>query len=262
MSSAIPPGVPTVPALVDIELIADALRPFQGYASTLALVVDDSPSMSVWSPTVGAFREVVATAFAEVNAYRLGHFREAPAGRRVPEGQLVMVLSDGLDDYWGHRAAAELLQGWGRTVPVAIVNPYPQERWYRTHLAPRLLQLSAPRAMSPNADLQIREPAQWKSPFDQPLHEAAVVVPLLELTPRWLGWWASLLGRSAQQWVDAVAYIADPDRTDDAEPAPGKMSLEGEPEPQDLVFQFRAEASAQAFRLATYAASAPLELPE
>jgi tetratricopeptide (TPR) repeat protein len=261
MNRSHPAGLPAVPALVDAELIAEALRPFQAYASTLALVVDDSPSMSVWSPTAGAFRDVVSTAFAEVNAYRLGHFRGRATTREVPAGQLIVVLSDGLDDYWGHRAAAELLQGWGRTVPVAIVNPYPQERWYRTHLAPRLLQLSAPRAMSPNAELQIREPAQWKSPFDEPLHEAAVVVPLLELTPRWLGWWASLLGQSAHQWVDAVAYIADPDRTDDDDPAPGKAPADGPSEPQDLVFQFRAEASAQAFRLATYAASAPLELP-
>jgi tetratricopeptide (TPR) repeat protein len=258
MTQAGPTGFPTVPALLDAELLTDALRLLRAQASTLAVVVDDSPSMSVWAPTVAAFREVVGGAFADVNAYDLGHFRRAGSDP-APAGQLVMVLSDGLDDFWAHRAAAEMLQGWGRTVPVAIVNPYPQDRWHRTRLAPRLLQLSAPRAMSPNAELQIREPAQWKSPFDEPLHESAVVVPLLELTPRWLGWWAGLVGRSAAGWIDAVAYIADPDRTEDAEPS--KEPPSGWPtEPQDLVFQFRAEASAPAFRLATYAASAPLEL--
>ncbi|GAA2625195.1 FxSxx-COOH system tetratricopeptide repeat protein [Paractinoplanes durhamensis] len=253
-------GVRPVAALPGPEQLADALRRFTSHATTLALVLDDSPSMRVWTPTVQAFQELAGTVFAEVNAYSLGPFRHSPEVPGPPDGQLVIVFSDGMAEFWAQASADRVLQAWGGAVPVAIVNPYPQERWHRSYLAPREVQLAASRVMSPNAELQIREPAERTNPFDDPLHEAAVVVPLLELGPRWLGWWASLLGGPAQGWLDAVAHIADPDRA----PGPRRRSTT-EPVPvgagpRELVRRFQAEASASAFQLATYVASAPLEL--
>jgi tetratricopeptide (TPR) repeat protein len=247
-----------VTALPGRDQLAQALRRFVP-VTTLALVVDDSPSMRVWAPTTSAFHELAATVFDEVNTYSLEPFRRTSEAPGSPDGQLVMVLSDGLAEFWTQPPADRVLQGWGRDVPVAIVNPYPQERWYRSNLSPRMVQLAASRAMSPNAELQIREPAEWTNPFDDPLHEAAVVVPLLELSPRWLTWWASLLGGPAGGWLDAVAHIADPDRS----PGPGRPAADPVPVdagPRELVGRFRAEASAPAFRLATFVASAPLEL--
>jgi tetratricopeptide (TPR) repeat protein len=249
-----------VAALPGRERLAEALRRFTPYASTIALVLDDSPSMRVWTPTVRAFQELAGTVFAEVNAHSLGPFRRSPVVPEPPDGQLVVVLSDGLAEFWAQPSADRVLQAWGGAVPVAIVNPYPQERWYRSYLAPRMVQLAASRVMSPNAELQIREPAEWTNPFDDPLHEAAVVVPLLELSPRWLSWWASLLGGQVEGWLDAVAHIADPDRS----PGPGRRPA-ADPmpvgaDPRELVGRFRAEASAPAVQLATYIASAPLEL--
>jgi hypothetical protein len=248
-----------VTALPDSDDLASGLRRFTAHAPTLALVVDDSPSMHVWKPTATAFHELAATVFTRVSAYELSRFRTAP-DLTPPDGRLVIVLTDGLDAFWAQREAGVLLQAWGQDAPVAIVNPYPQERWHRTNLAPRLLRLQAGHAMATNAELRIREPGEWTNPFDQPLHASAVAVPLLELTPRWFEWWASLIAGPSDVWLDAVAYVADPDRS----PGPARPGPATAPpptaDPRDLVFQFRAESSSLAFRLATFIASAPLDL--
>ena len=250
-------GAHPVAALADPEAIGDALRRFTPYVSTLALVLDDSPSMDVWAPTVSAFQSLASSVFGAVHTHRLGRFREAAAQARTPGGDLIMVISDGLASFWAQSSADQVLHTWGRTVPVAIVNPYPQEHWYRSLLSPRKIQLSAPRVMSPNAELLIREPTEWMNLFDDPVREAAVAVPMLELGTRWLTWWASLVGGSAPGWLDAVAHIADPDRPPgpgglpDPEPAPAETSA------RRLVQEFRNESSAPAFRLATLVASTP-----
>lgn len=259
MTGLRPFGGHPVSALPHSDDLAARLRRFIPHAPTLALVVDDSPSMRVWTPTVTAFRELAGGVFPNVSPHDLTDFRDAgQAGR--PDGQLIIVVTDGLDTFWAQREAGVLLQGWGSVAPVAIVNPYPQERWFRSNLAPRLLQLSAAHAMATNAELSIREPFQWTNPFDQPRHESAIAVPVLELTPRWLDWWASLVDGSSGGWLDAVAYVADPDRS----PGPARRAAPTAPpptaDPQDLVFRFRADASPQAFRLATFVASAPLDL--
>ncbi len=245
-----------VEALPNSAGLRDNLRRFSGYASVLALVVDASTSMRVWRPTVSAFRELAVAEFARVNAYRLDHFRGAVDR---PDGALIMVITDGLDAFWAQREAGVLLQAWGRAVPVAIVNPYPQERWKRSNLAPRELRLKASHAMAANAELLVQEDKLW-APFARPPTESAVAVPLLELMPRWLDWWASLVAGSAGGWRDAVAYIADPDRPSGPVRPPVPPAERVGTDARSLVHAFRGEASAQAFRLATYAASAPLDL--
>ncbi|MET0496155.1 MAG: FxSxx-COOH system tetratricopeptide repeat protein [Actinoplanes sp.] len=254
--------LPRIAPLADPELLGEALRGLGRHPSSLAFVVDDGPTMPVWSPTVAAFLEVLESVFAQVRSYGLRSFRQGAVLPGPPEGELVLVLTDGLDEFWGGRSAAVLLQAWGRAAPVAIVNPYPEERWHRSNLGPRLLQLLSPRGMAPNADLTIREPGRWRDPFEPKVAPRAVVVPLLELSPRWLRWWAGLVGGSSRDWLDAVVFVADPDRPVPPAPAtPVARSDLEEEAAQDLVFRFRAEASPPAFRLATYLAAAPLELP-
>ncbi|KUL22000.1 FxSxx-COOH system tetratricopeptide repeat protein [Actinoplanes awajinensis] len=242
----------------DPEALAEALRRFTPHVSTCAIVVDESPSMDVWAPTVAAFQDLAGAVFPRVNRQLLGPFREAHAEPRVPDGELIMVVSDGLAGFWAQSSADQVLNAWGRRVPVAIVNPYPRELWERSLLAPREVQLSAPRIMSPNAELLILEPAERMRLFDDPVPEAAVAVPLLELGPRWLRWWASLVGGPAGGWLDAVAHIADPDRPHGPGDVPA--TAPGAPGAHRLVEDFRNEPSAFAFRLATLIAAAPPRL--
>ncbi|NMO49803.1 tetratricopeptide repeat protein [Actinoplanes sp. TBRC 11911] len=245
-----------VPPLAEPDLLAGALRGLGPQPMSLAFVVDEGPTMPVWEPTVTAFREVLESVFAEVRAYSLQSFQDASPSRAALTGRLVLVLTDGLDNFWGGQAAASLLQTWGRTAPVAIVNPYPEDRWYRSHLGPRLLQVAGTRPLAPNAALRVQEPDRWRDPFEPAYEDPAVVVPLLELSPRWLRWWTGLVAEPTGDWLDAVVYVADPSRatgtggTDTAEVAGDQ-----------LVRRFREEAPPKAFQLATYLAAAPLEMP-
>jgi tetratricopeptide (TPR) repeat protein len=256
------PGPASVPPLADADLLAGALRAFGPHPLDLAFVVDEGPTMPVWGPTVRAFRDVLESVFAEVRQYSLQSFREGTVPPSAPQGRLVLVLTDGLDDFWGGRSAALLLRAWGRAAPVAIINPYPEDRWYRSHLGPRLLQVAGTRALAPNAALRVQELDRWRDPFEPEHNDSAVVVPLLELSPRWLRWWSGLVGEPTGDWLDAVVYVADPERPPSppvpAGPAtPGAASVAAE----HLVRRFREEAPPQAFRLATYLAAAPLDLP-
>ncbi|GAA1629720.1 FxSxx-COOH system tetratricopeptide repeat protein [Actinoplanes couchii] len=251
-------GDRAVPALADQEALAEALRRFVPHVSALAIVIDDSPSMEVWTPTVDAFRELANAVFGTVNVQLLGSFRDPKGRPAAPDGELVMVISDGLAGFWAHSSADQVLHRWGKRVPVAIVNPYPEDLWHRSLLAPRKVQLSAPRIMSPNAELRVREPSEWISPFDDPVRATAVAVPLLELAPRWLAWWAALVAESATGWLNAVAHIADPGRPHEIteraelfEPTPAATSA------NRLVRDFRAASSTPAFRLAALMAAAP-----
>jgi hypothetical protein len=250
------PGPAGVPPLADPDLLAGALRGLGPHPLSLAFVVDEGPTMPVWGPTVTAFRGVLDSVFAEVRSYSLQSFRDGTLPLAAPQGRLVLVLTDGLDDFWGGRSAARLLQAWGRASPVAIVNPYPEDRWYRSHLGPRLLQVAGTQPLAPNATLRVQEPDRWRDPFEPEHNDSAVVVPLLELTPRWLRWWSGLVGEPTGDWLDALVYVADPEQPP-SPAAPGAAQVAAE----HLVRRFREEAPPQAFRLATYLAAAPLELP-
>jgi hypothetical protein len=250
MTTPIPAGVPP---LAEPDLLAGALRGLGPQPMSLAFVVDEGPTMPVWEPTVAAFRDVLESVFAEVRSYSLQSFQ---GGSPALTGRLVLVLTDGLDNFWGGAEAASLLQTWGRTAPVAIVDPYPEDRWYRSHLGPRLLQVAGTRPLAPNAALRVQEPDRWRNPFEAEYQDSAVVVPLLELSPRWLRWWSGLVAEPTGDWLDAVVYVADPTR------APGPAgAAAAEVAGDQLVRRFREEAPPKAFQLATYLAAAPLEMP-
>jgi hypothetical protein len=245
-----------VPPLAEPDLLAGALRGLGPQPMSLAFVVDEGPTMPVWEPTVAAFREVLESVFAEVRSYSLQSFQGSPQSRAALAGRLVLVLTDGLDNFWGGPAAASLLQTWGRSAPVAIVDPYPEDRWYRSHLGPRLLQVAGTRPLAPNAALRVQELDRWRDPFEPEYQDPAVVVPLLELTPRWLRWWSGLVAEPTGDWLDAVVYVADPSRP----PHPAGADA-AEVAGEQLVRRFREEAPPKAFQLATYLAAAPLEMP-
>lgn len=258
-------------------------RPTPSRWLSVALVIDESPSMAVWDPTVAAFRRLLEHhgAFRNVREFRLLPDHGTPTAVRIrgpgtgprdpaelidPTGrQLILILTDGLDMAWRGRPVAALLRLWGASGPTAIVNPYPQSRWGRGHLMPRRLRLRSPRAAAPNGQLATRIPDEWLDPFAPPPRHGTTTttVPVLELSARWLWWWANLVASPPAGWIDATALIADP--TAGPEPPDDEDPPDGDPPGTDLarelVLRFRASASPLAFQLATYFAAAPLDLP-
>jgi hypothetical protein len=250
------------------------MRPAPARWLALAVVTEASASMTVWEPMLGAFRRLLKQhgAFRRYRECVLSTVGEGEAaGIRIltgpragechpaelvdPSGrQIIMVLTDGHSALWRGRPIADLMRLWGRTGPVAVVNPYPQRYWHRTNLCPHRAQIRVPRLVAANSELAVRQPQLWRDPFDE-IAPSGFPVPVLELSPRWIRWWANLVTRPSGGWTDASLYFAgDIPPTDQPAPEPPQSS-------RDLVLRFRTAATPLAFRLATHLAAAPLDLP-
>lgn len=243
----------------------------------LDLVVDTSPSMVVWESTV---HELVAlarriNAFGAVRVWRLGagaddavpvlsagtagSWRDPrelvdPTGRR-----LILIFSDCIAPMWAGPGILRWLETWGRSGPVAVLQPLPQRLWHRCRPPLHLVTLHPPVPGAPMARMRPtpREEGAW-FPAD------AVAIPVLELTAPWLETGVAMVtGRVAH--VHAVALLTrrpsdlldETDLLDDEPPPidPDQTSA------ADLVRAFRAGASANARHLAEFLAAAPLTLP-
>ncbi|SEN16512.1 NB-ARC domain-containing protein [Actinacidiphila rubida] len=256
------------------------LKPPRGRArAELVVVVDAHPTMQVWSEWV---TEAVAElarqdTWSGVETVDLLGTDETGTGRArlarplpEPRGRhrLVLVMTDGLATGWLADAVSPLLRAWGRSGPVAVLNPLPQRLWFRTGLDVARVRLQAPRPWAPNSDLrwELRE-----TPLDPPRPEpesgeAAVVVPVLEATDRWLAAWADLVGRPSSGWCELSAMRATEwkRRPDAARAVPW---LEDILDPSsavpaaERVSDFRAASSPTSFALATRLAAAPLTAP-
>ncbi|HEU5332404.1 MAG TPA: FxSxx-COOH system tetratricopeptide repeat protein [Actinocrinis sp.] len=261
----------TAERAADDGLWLPQMRPAPARWLALALVVDASPSMAVWRPTVSAFLRLLRQhgAFSRCREYLLksvapeqqpviftgsGFGVRHPAELIDPSGrQAVLVVSDGRSPAWRGKPIADLMRLWGRYGPLAVVNPYPQRYWHRGELIPQRFQVRAPRPVSPNAQLAVREPLEWRDPFaDEP--DGGFPVPVLELSARWIGWWAQLVTRPTGDWVDASLFLAGGSAPRTAPPPVRGGSS------RDRVLRFRAGSTPLAFALATHMAAAPLDL--
>ncbi|GAA1859831.1 FxSxx-COOH system tetratricopeptide repeat protein [Asanoa iriomotensis] len=244
----------------------------------VAVVVDAAPSMVVSEQTVqdlvaileelGAFRDVRvwlvdSTSDQAPLRVRAGGpdatWRDPreivdPTGRRA-----VVVVADCLGTAWRDGRMADVLDVWARSAPVAIVQPLPQRRWAGCGLVTREVSLWGDRPGTPNRSLSVEIDDDFFDSFDaedDSVLAMGSVVPVIELSQRWLASWAALVsGESAQRLPGRAAFTAM--MRGGTEPAP-----DDEPEVESAVARFMAEASPDAYELAKLlAAAAPLTLP-
>jgi hypothetical protein len=243
----------------------------------VAMVVDSSASMAVWGQTVaelhgmleraGIFRDVRLWYLDGDSAHRpallhseLGRARAGrdpselidPAGRR-----LVLVVSDCVGQAWGNEAIAPTLARWAHSGPVAILQLLPQRLW--VDCAPQFVtvRMHNPAPGAPNARWAVQSLDLGTDLFETDMNTAGVPIPVVQLEPRWLSSWASLVAGAATGWVNGTALLTN---------VMSKVDVET-PEPvsnvaaMDRVKRFRARASPEAYKLAVFLSSAPLSLP-
>ena len=298
----VPAGVPAVPGIRSALTVQRALRPLQRRIPSVtefeldeeatadavadsgvwltvcrptpqrwldaALVIDDSPSMTMWQRTAAEFRVMLERqgAFRDVRVWRVGSppsggvpllrahgsgSARDPGELIAPDGQrVVVVLSDCVNSMWGEGRMGALLETWGRAQPVVIVQPMPQRMWARyCPLFTPVMFHAAGRAI-PNGRLEARP----RTPSGKDLADRGLPVPVVELEARWLDLWARLVAEPGPRWSPGVAIFSR-QRID--WPAVG-AEPRAPAEPLDAVLQFRASASPTAFRLASYLAATPL----
>ncbi|WP_244375714.1 FxSxx-COOH system tetratricopeptide repeat protein [Streptomyces ficellus] len=237
------------------------------------LVVDSAPHMALWRPAVERFRSALRTygGLRDVDVLTLdtAHAGRAvlhgrgPAGRpRPPRGlvdpagrRIVFLLTDGAAPAWRSGAAQRLAALWGRFQPVAVVQMLPQRLWAGTGLFPVRVRLRAHGRGA--AGRQVRwTPAEPLAASLLPDAPGRVVpVPVLELSPEWLGPWARFVAGTSPRWADLPAILTGTRRPPPAAPPPSRR-----PTAAELVARFRNRASLDAFDLATRLAAVQLDL--
>ncbi|MFI7119293.1 FxSxx-COOH system tetratricopeptide repeat protein [Amycolatopsis sp. NPDC049868] len=241
----------------------------------LTLVLDNGPSMALWRPRVSAFVELLRQvgAFRTIQVRLLETAKDteedlvlrggtpgAPArdpdeivdssGRRV-----VLLLTDGVGDAWQKKDALyPMLARWGRKMPVSIVHLLPQWLWGRCGMSPHKARLRVPNAMAPNVRWKCELADAWLEPGSKvPAH--LVPVPVLELRPRSLGWWAGLMTGENDDTVEGTVVLAT-ERISQSDFDDPSVTLS----PAERVQRFRSVASPPALRLAQLLAAVPVRL--
>ncbi|MET9259895.1 FxSxx-COOH system tetratricopeptide repeat protein [Amycolatopsis sp. NPDC004079] len=242
----------------------------------LTLVLDNGPSMALWRPRVSAFVELLrqAGAFRTVQVRLLETAKDngrqdlvvrggtAGAPARDPDEILdasgrraVLLLTDGVGDTWQKKDALyPILARWGAAMPVSIVHLLPRWLWGRCGMNPREARLRVPNALAPNGRWAFDLADSWLEP-GPPAPAGVVPVPVLELRPRALAWWAGLMtGENSAAVEGTIVLAAERTSRPDSPDPPVALS------PAERVHQFRSVASPPALRLAQVLAAVPVRL--
>jgi tetratricopeptide (TPR) repeat protein len=246
----------------------------------LVLVIDGSPTMGLWRARVRAFVQLLEQlgTFRTVQVRTLDTNRSADgvaltpvlhgAGDTTPRDpaevvdhsgrRVLLVITDGLGSAWRNDTVGPLLAQWGRAMPVSIVHLLPQWMWGRGGLALHRAKLTTATALRPNRRWSVELPDAWVAPDPATvLPDGAVPVPVLELGPRWLRWWARLVTGGHPAAADATVLLA----TDKPRPEVTAFGSDGEQSARQRVAAFRSVASPPAQRLAQLLAALPVSLP-
>jgi tetratricopeptide (TPR) repeat protein len=246
----------------------------------LTLVVDASPSMSLWRSTVaglvsvieqaGAFRSIQTRMldtdrpgqeYPEVPILR-GGTRRTPArssaelldssGRRI-----LLVVTDGVGEIWQQDLLYPMFAQWGRAMPTGVLQLLPQPHWGRGQLPMHRTRLTVPGPLVPNARWSVELADSWLDPTIA-MPEGAVPVPVIELGARWLAWWSRLITGGHRAPANATVLFTG-DKPYPTAPYAGAYDDAGaEPAAKERVAAFVGVASPLASRLATLLAAVPV----
>ena len=239
----------------------------------LALVIDESPSMSIWGHTItdlkrlvehyGIFRDVRTWGLVTDDAGlvkllpRMGTKRKAqrfasPRELIDPQGRrLVLIVSDCVSGFWHDGAMIAPLQVWSQQQPLAILQMLPDWLWLRTGLgngASVLLKSLAPGVA--NQQLQIEELLLRK---DFAL-SGGIKVPVLNLTSDLSRVWSEMVAGKSEAISSGFVFPPQMEFEENSLPETEVAQLNAE----ERITRFRQTASPIARKLAGLLAAAPV----
>lgn len=270
----------TIQAMAETGTRMVVCRPAPERRLEAALVVDEGETMRVWHPTVREFQRLLERqgAFRSVRAWGMNADDGTPKlynriGRVAPpvrlrdprelldaEGRrVIFVLSDCHSAGWKNGAAFELLARWGERTPVLLVQLLPQRMWELAAMPPVNAQLRAAEAGLPNRRLQPNRPAP----------KNAMPMPVVMLEDWAIALWAQMLAARGKASVKGFLIprpwpVADPDPEESTWERTAQADFARLPEVEQArlrIADFKAAATAPAFRLAGYLAAVKLNFP-
>ncbi|MEU2981876.1 DEAD/DEAH box helicase [Streptomyces hirsutus] len=191
----------------------------------VVVVVDRGTSMAVWDETSLALTKMLRTlsAFRSIHVWHLEHPPQAPSvlhnhhGRLLPMDpsdsrhiqpahRLLLVLSDCAAPAWRRSDLWQTLHTWGRTAPVALINPLPKRLWQRSGLDLPRTTATASVPASPGQLLAYRRPRLFRD--DAPGTQPWQALPVLQLDAHQILAWARAMMRTDPSGCEAVLVPA------------------------------------------------------
>jgi hypothetical protein len=246
------------------------LLPFQRPAPErwfdLALVVEDTPSLSVWKQTIsefarllerqGAFRDVrqwqlrfeeqQAHLIAPSGAQRLPGVLKDPTGRR-----LVVMASDCVSRHWYDGSLARVLVEWGKVMPVAIVHLLNQQLWNYTATGNPIATVKTTTPGVPNWLLTVRHLPWWEAPIGK-----SPPFPMISLEPELIALWARMVMAAGVEYQAVMLSPLPPD-VDNRMPPERASEMTAD----ERIIHFKMLSSTEAYKLAVFLSFMPLTLP-
>ncbi|OIJ95017.1 DUF3427 domain-containing protein [Streptomyces colonosanans] len=191
----------------------------------VVVVVDRGTSMAVWDDTSLALTKVLRTlsAFRSVHVWHLEHPPEAAPVLRnhhdrplpldqsdprhiQPAHRLLLVVSDCAAPAWRQNDLWQTLHTWGRTAPVALINPLPKRLWQRSGLDLPRTTATASTPASPGRLLAYRRPRLFRD--DAPETRPWQALPVLQVDAHQILAWARAMMRTDPSGCEAVLVPA------------------------------------------------------
>lgn len=257
----------TVSQYCDTGVLAPVMRPAREHWFDIALVIDGNPTMVVWQETAAALSDLLERhgAFRAVTRWHLSRDASGRVCLRTPSGlwhspsvlddaadpSIVLVLTDCVGDLWSSDSAWSMLRDWGRTLPVAILQPLPERAWSHTRMGDADIAVRSHRPGQANATLERSQPWWWDS--DEPL---TGVVPVVTLSADSVGLWARMVMGTPGVAVRALSGRAD----DQASPLFGVL-VDDTTSIARLAELLRSGLSSTAYELAIRLSAVDLSLP-
>ncbi|WP_369032782.1 SAV_2336 N-terminal domain-related protein [Streptomyces adonidis] len=189
------------------------------------LVVDRGTSMAVWDETSLALTQMLRTlsAFRSIRVWHLEHPPQTEPvlrnhrGRLLPMDpfdprhsqpahRLMLVISDCAAPAWRRSNLWQTLHTWGRTAPVALINPLPKRLWQRSGLDLPRTTATASVPASPGRLLAYRRPRLLRD--DAPGTQPWQALPVLQMDAQHILTWARTVMRTDPSGCEAVLVPA------------------------------------------------------
>ncbi|HYP29646.1 MAG TPA: SAV_2336 N-terminal domain-related protein [Blastocatellia bacterium] len=246
--------------------LSPVFRPRKERWFDVALVVEDAPSLEIWSQSISEFSRLLGQVgiFSDVRSYSLkpvengvrvsgpsGAMRSPKELRHPTSRRLILVVSDCVSEGWRDGRMDRALREWGETTPVTLVQVLAERLWRHTAVGAPDVYVESLMPGLPNSQLSVVK--EW---WDTEPVGRDMALPVISLEPVSIGRWAaSLMGAG----LSTGAVLLRPDSGDE-ERGPGEVIDEPVISAEERVRRFRSLVSPEAFQFAAYLSAVPLTL--